>query len=165
MVYPIKESDVPKTRIVDGVGARQLRGEDQFHGGVDVGGALDSKGNATDPTGIPVVAPADMKIVAAGDAAWSSGYGTAVAGEFVGAGVTPSSGVILGHLSSLADDIKPITRGKPPTQEVKKGQVVGYIGNTGNSTGPHLHYEVRANMDESVLVDPMAIRYSTATPD
>lgn len=165
MVFPIRESDIPKTRIVDGVGERELRGKSNYHGGVDIGGAKDVNNIASDPTGIPVVAPADIKIVAAGSKAWSDGYGIVVAGEFVGEGVTPGSGVILGHFSSLADGIDPIARGEKPTQIVKQGKVVGYIGNTGNSTGPHLHYEVRADMGNSILVDPMALQYSTSTPE
>ena len=45
---------------------------------------------------------------------------------------------VYGHLSAFAKGIK---RGK----KVRRGQVIGYVGSTGLSTGPHLHYEIRIN--------------------
>ncbi|MBF0332330.1 MAG: M23 family metallopeptidase [Alphaproteobacteria bacterium] len=52
-----------------------------------------------------------------------------------------------GHLSRLGDGIKPGMR-------VRQGQVIGYVGSTGLSSGPHLHYEVRR---DGVAVDPLAV--------
>ena len=50
---------------------------------------------------------------------------------------------LYGHCSSLA-----VSKG----QTVTKGQVIGYVGSTGNSTGPHLHLEVRIN---GKITDPL----------
>ena len=52
------------------------------------------------------------------------------------------------HLSGFA-------RGIQPGAKVRQGQVLGYVGNTGLSTGPHLHYEVQIN---GSFVDPMRIK-------
>ena len=78
------------------------------------------------PTGTPVYATADGTI---GRADWFSSYGLYVAVEHGGALETR-----YGHLSRLN-----VAAG----QTVRKGDVIGYVGSTGRSTGPHLHYEVR----------------------
>ena len=50
---------------------------------------------------------------------------------------------VYGHMSSIA-----VTEG----EWVAQGQVIGYVGSTGNSTGPHLHFEIRINGEK---VDPL----------
>ena len=47
-------------------------------------------------------------------------------------------------------------------QKVKRGDVIGYLGNTGLSTGPHLHYEVRKN---DKPIDPINFYFNDLTPD
>lgn len=88
------------------------------------------------PTGTPVRATGDG-VVATAD--WTGGYGLLVALNHGGGMQTR-----YGHMSKLA-----VAAG----QRVKKGDVVGYVGSTGRSTGPHLHYEVRVN---GRAVDPLA---------
>ena len=86
------------------------------HKGVDLAG----------PIGTPVHATADGVVE---KAEWFSSYGLYVALEHGGDIETR-----YGHMSRLA-----VAAG----QQVHKGDVIGYIGTTGRSTGPHLHYEVR----------------------
>jgi murein DD-endopeptidase MepM/ murein hydrolase activator NlpD len=86
------------------------------HKGVDLAG----------PTGTPIHATADGIV---GKAEWFSSYGLYVALEH-GAEIQTR----YGHMSRLN-----VYAG----QHVRKGDVIGYIGSTGRSTGPHLHYEVR----------------------
>lgn len=78
------------------------------------------------PTGSPIYATADG-VVSRAD--WFSGYGLYVAIEHGGELQTR-----YGHMSRLN-----VAAG----QQVKKGDIIGYVGSTGRSTGPHLHYEVR----------------------
>lgn len=78
------------------------------------------------PTGTPVYATADGTI---GMAQWFSSYGNYVQIEH-GAGLETR----YGHLSGYTVEAG---------QHVHKGDLIGYVGSTGRSTGPHLHYEIR----------------------
>ncbi len=101
-------------------------GRSILHSGIDIG--VDE--------GTPVHA-ADGGVVVEAD--WIGGYGNAVIIDH-GNGLS----TLYGHNSSLA-----VSAG----QTVSQGQVIAYAGSTGNSTGPHVHFEVRANGDP---VDPSA---------
>jgi murein DD-endopeptidase MepM/ murein hydrolase activator NlpD len=104
-------------RITGPFGARidPFNGEGAFHRGVDISTSY----------GHPVVAPADGQIAYAD---FMSGYGRMVVIEHAHDIATR-----YGHLASFA-----VSEG----QSVKRGEVIGYVGMTGRSTGPHLHYEV-----------------------
>ena len=82
------------------------------------------------PSGTPVYAPAKglVKYVAT-----LSGYGNVIYLKHGSEYVT-----VYAHLSKFAKDLKSGKR-------VKKGELIGYVGTTGMSTGPHLHYEIRIN--------------------
>ncbi len=86
--------------------------------------------------GTPVMAAADG-VVTIATFGWNGGYGTTVL-------IAHSNGraTRYGHMSSLA--VK-------PGEIVQQGEVIGYSGNTGRSTGPHLHFELRIN---GSAVDP-----------
>lgn len=91
-----------------------------FHDGIDIAADYDE----------PVHAADGGTVIYAG---WISGYGNAVIIDH-GNGMT----TLYGHNDSLA-----VSEG----QGVSKGTVIAYAGSTGNSTGPHLHFEVRVNDD------------------
>jgi murein DD-endopeptidase MepM/ murein hydrolase activator NlpD len=80
------------------------------------------------PIGTPVLAVADGTIV---NASWGKAYGNQVIMT------APGGYVIYAHLNKVR--VK-------PGMFVKKGQIVGESGNSGNSTGPHLHLELRDNI-------------------
>lgn len=80
------------------------------------------------PTGSPILAPSAGVV---GRAGWAGGYGIAVSLEH-GGGIQTR----YGHLARLN-----VVAG----QTVRQGDILGYVGSTGLSTGPHLHYEVRVN--------------------
>ena len=99
-------------------------------------------------TGVDWAAPIGTPIFAAGNgvvikAQWDSGYGRRVEIQHANGYVTTYN-----HMSGFG---RGITEGARVTQ----GQVVGYLGQTGLATGPHLHYEVIINGN---FVDPMAIK-------
>jgi murein DD-endopeptidase MepM/ murein hydrolase activator NlpD len=97
----------------------------RMHEGIDIGA----------PYGAPIQAAAAGTVVYCG---WMSGYGNLVAIDH-GGGISTA----YGHQSSIA-----VACG----QHVDQGQTIGYIGSTGHSTGPHLHFEVRVNGNP---VDPL----------
>jgi len=106
--------------LTDGFGGRSdpFTGEAGQHNAVDISSAV----------GAPVRSPADGIVV---KSEWANGYGNVI---YISHGYGYSTRY--GHLSSFA-----VRAG----QRVKRGDVIGLVGSTGRSTGPHLHYEVRVN--------------------
>ena len=106
--------------LTDGFGGRRdpFTGEPASHSGLDISSAH----------GHPVVAPADGIVV---KSKWEGGYGNVI---YLSHGFGYSSR--FGHLSKFA---------VRPGQKISRGDVIGYVGSTGRSTGPHLHYEVRVS--------------------
>jgi murein DD-endopeptidase MepM/ murein hydrolase activator NlpD len=95
-----------------------FNGEGAFHAGIDIGAIF----------GQPVIAPADGVVEFAD---FMGGYGRAIILDH-GHSMTTR----YGHLKSFACF---------PGQHVHRGDTIGYVGDSGRSTGPHLHYEVRIN--------------------
>ena len=98
------------------------------------------------PRGTPIKATGDGKIVLAGR---RGGYGNAVIIQHGSKYKT-----LYGHMQRFAKGIR--TGGS-----VKQGQIIGYVGTTGLSTGPHLHYEFQVN---GVHVDPLGVKLPMADP-
>jgi murein DD-endopeptidase MepM/ murein hydrolase activator NlpD len=107
-------------RVTSGFGARlhPILGYTRMHSGIDFGAS----------TGTPVYAAGDGVVK---EAKWAGGYGRWLKIQHNGQFATGYA-----HLSGWA--VK-------PGQKVRQGQVVAYVGSTGRSTGPHLHYEVFLN--------------------
>jgi murein DD-endopeptidase MepM/ murein hydrolase activator NlpD len=104
----------------------------RMHKGIDFGAAW----------GTPIHAAADGQVMSAG---WAGGYGEQVKINH-GGGLATS----YNHMSRMI-----VSAGTP----VHQGQVIGYVGTTGLSTGAHLHYEVLRN---GVQVNPMTVRMTSA---
>ena len=99
-------------------------------------------------SGTDYAAPSGTPIMAAGDgvveeADWSSGYGRYTVIRHANGYETAYA-----HQSEIAAGIV-------PGAQVRQGQVIGYVGSSGLSTGPHLHFEVKIN---GTFVDPLRIR-------
>jgi murein DD-endopeptidase MepM/ murein hydrolase activator NlpD len=103
----------------------------RFHAGIDIGASW----------GSPVVAAADGEVAAAG---WAGGYGREVQ-------IAHGGGVVslYGHMSEIVAS---------PGSFVHAGQVIGYVGSSGLSTGPHVHFEVRVG---GRPVNPLAVRFAS----
>jgi murein DD-endopeptidase MepM/ murein hydrolase activator NlpD len=112
--------------ITSGYGAvRSWGGRRRRHEGIDIAG----------PRGTPIIAPGDGVITFKG---YKGGYGRTLIIDH-GYGIS----TLYGHCSKLY-----VGEG----QRVKRGMIIATVGNTGRSTGPHLHYEVRI---DGVAADPM----------
>ena len=104
----------------------------RFHAGVDIGASW----------GSPIVAAGDGQVIGAG---WSGGYGREVQ-------IAHGGGIVslYGHMSEIVAQ---------PGSFVHAGQLIGYVGSSGLSTGPHLHFEVRQGGQP---VNPLAVRFVSA---
>ena len=98
------------------------------------------------PTGTPIKSAGDGKVLLAGR---KGGYGNTVVIQHGNHYRT-----LYGHMQGFA---KGISNGAT----VKQGQIIGYIGTTGLSTGPHLHYEFQI---DGVHVDPLGLKLPMADP-
>jgi murein DD-endopeptidase MepM/ murein hydrolase activator NlpD len=126
LVYPLS-NPAPITSPF-GWRTHPITGSRRFHAGVDIGA----------PMGAPVVAAGSGTIVTAG---WASGYGKSITIQHNGVQQT-----LYGHLSEIFVQ---------PGQTIEAGTVIGRVGSTGNSTGPHLHFESRMSTSDGwIAVDP-----------
>ena len=117
-------------RVTSGFGNRfhPILGYARMHKGVDLAASY----------GAPIAAAGPGKVVSAG---WAGGYGREVVIAH-GGGIQTR----YGHMSRLAAQVG---------QMVSQGQVIGYVGSSGLSTGPHVHYEVLKN---GRPVNPMSVK-------
>ena len=99
-------------------------------------------------TGVDWAAPLGTPIYASGNGTiekvgWESGYG-----KYIRIRHANGYETAYGHMTAFA-------RATQPGARVRQGQVIGYVGSTGLSTGPHLHYEILVN---GRFVDPLRLR-------
>ena len=120
-------------RLTSSFGMRRhpLLGFSRFHKGLDFGA----------PTGTPIYAASDGVVNFAG---WHGGHGNFVKLQHGG-----GLGTGYGHMSRIA-----VRSG----ERVRQGEIIGYVGSTGLSTGPHLHYEVYRN---GQAINPTAVSFIT----
>jgi len=123
---------VPNGRFTSGFGMRRhpILGYSRLHTGVDWAA----------PRGTPIISSGDGVVESAG---WSSGYGRQTVIRHANGYETSYN-----HQSAIA-------KGIVPGAKVRQGQVIGYVGATGQATGNHLHYELMVNGRK---VDPMRVR-------
>lgn len=123
---------VPNGRFTSGFGMRRhpILGYSRMHTGVDWAA----------PRGTPIIAAGNGVVEKAG---WASGYGNQTLIRHANGYVTSYN-----HQSGIA-------KGIVPGAKVTQGQVIGFVGSTGSSTGSHLHYELIVN---GTKVDAMKVR-------
>ncbi len=117
-IYPLTAPASISSRF--GWRTHPLTGSRRFHSGVDIAA----------PSGAPVLATGAGTVVSAG---WNGGYGNAVIIQH-----SDNQQTLYGHLSKVS-----VQAG----QSIAQGTVIGLVGSTGNSTGPHLHFETRTPTD------------------
>ena len=135
-IQPVSNKDL--SRIASGFGYRidPVYKTTRFHAGLDFAA----------PMGTPIYATADGRIEVAGNT--GNGYGIHVLIDH-GFGYE----TLYGHMVRVK-----VRSG----QKIKRGEVIGWVGSTGKSTGPHCHYEVHKN---GIHVDPVYFFYNDLTPE
>jgi murein DD-endopeptidase MepM/ murein hydrolase activator NlpD len=103
--------------------------------------------------GVDFAAPPGTPIIAAGsgvvrEAGWRGSYG-----RYIRIRHNSTYDTAYAHMKSIA-------RGVRAGSRVQQGQIIGYVGSTGRSTGPHLHYEILVNNRQ---VNPVTVRLPTGT--
>ncbi|MGC6454434.1 MAG: peptidoglycan DD-metalloendopeptidase family protein [Candidatus Puniceispirillaceae bacterium] len=116
-----------------GMRKHPISGYNRMHKGVDFAA----------PTGTPIIAAGSGVVTKAG---WYGSYG-----RFIRIRHNSTYDTAYAHMSRIARGVGPGTR-------VEQGQVIGYVGSTGRSTGPHLHYEILVNNRK---VNPMTVSLPT----
>ena len=128
----LKKTPINGARISSKYGNRKhpVLGYSKAHKGVDFAA----------PTGTPIPVAGSGKVVFRG---WINGYGNYIKIRHNGTYSTAYA-----HLSRFKPDVRVGT-------QVKQGQIIGYVGSTGLSTGPHLHYEI---IKDGVQVNPLSVK-------
>ena len=135
-IQPVSNKDL--NRVASGFGYRidPVYKTTKFHAGLDFSA----------PQGTPIYATADGTVTTAGNS--GNGYG---------------NHVIINHGYGYETLYGHMVRVKARNgQAVKRGEVIGWVGSTGKSTGPHCHYEVHKNGKE---IDPIYFFYNDLTPE
>lgn len=134
-IQPVLNKDL--TRVASGYGVRidPVYHVRRFHAGMDF----------TSPTGTDVYATGNAKVIFVG---WKQGYGNTIILDHD-----------FGYTTLYAHLYKGLVR---VGQKVKRGDVIALVGNTGKSTGPHLHYEVRIH---DKPVDPRNYYFYDLSPE
>jgi murein DD-endopeptidase MepM/ murein hydrolase activator NlpD len=135
-IQPVSNKDL--NRIASGYGARidPVYKTVKFHYGLDFAA----------PQGTPIYATADGRVTTAGNT--GNGYGNYV---------------VINHGYGYETLYGHMVRVKARAgQEVVRGEVIGWVGSTGKSTGPHLHYEVHKYKQK---IDPIYFFYNDLTPE
>jgi murein DD-endopeptidase MepM/ murein hydrolase activator NlpD len=134
-IQPVANKDL--TRVASGYGMRMdpIYHSRRFHAGMDF----------TAPTGTDIYATGNGRVLSAG---WQQGYGNCVEIDHGFGYVT-----LYGHMHTIS-----VNAG----QTVNRGEVIGLVGNTGKSTGPHLHYEVHYKGE---IMNPQNYYFLDLTPE
>jgi murein DD-endopeptidase MepM/ murein hydrolase activator NlpD len=135
-IQPVSNKEL--TRVASGFGSRidPVYKTVKFHAGLDFAA----------PQGTPIYATADGRITTAGNK--GNGFGNHVVIDH-----GYSYETLYGHMVRVKVKVG---------QLVKRGEVIGWVGSTGKSTGPHVHYEVHKN---GRPIDPIYFFYNDLTPE
>jgi murein DD-endopeptidase MepM/ murein hydrolase activator NlpD len=135
-IQPVKNTDLRRVGSYFGVRMDPFYKVKKFHEGMDFSA----------PVGTEIFATGNGTVVMAGRDA--GGYGNEVV---IDHGFSYKT--VYAHLSRIFVQ---------PGQKIQRGQVIGYVGNTGKSTSPHLHYEVRKN---GIAINPIYFFFNDLSPE